>query len=66
LEGFCRFSSIIVALVGFTVASGLSLFRNEGFLIAVVKGVVVFGVLKLVLGWVSSLVLNTNDGDDAS
>lgn len=55
MDGFFKLLSLMVAVAGFVIVTGLLLWKGEALHIAVLKGIIVFVVLKFVQGMLSQL-----------
>ncbi|MDI6827454.1 MAG: hypothetical protein QME62_03105 [Armatimonadota bacterium] len=55
MDGFYNLICLLISLAGFVIVTGVLLIRNETLLVASVKGVVAFLVLKVVLGMLGKL-----------
>lgn len=68
MDDFFKILSLIISVAGFVIVTGLLLWKGESLLIAVIKGIVAFLLLKMmqgVIGSISKFAAEQRDGGKA-
>lgn len=66
MQGFCRLTSVIIALTGFAITGGLLLSMGESLPFIIIKAVAVFAVLFVVQNFLGGMLISVTGTNSQS